>query len=194
MFCSLFFSVGESEYNAKCLKETQHLFLWECHEILCYILCFRTIIYSFTMFATGIRHDSPYRDCWCAMVCQGSHRHSSVCTPPATQGTVPNDCWNSDSRRSWCRHMLKSFKIDESCPILPMFKSCLVSAARHAAWYQFAHNLHIVCLLVGFHDAWPYGLLFTTSEAFVSIFQVGYAECSPLRSSVFDIWYTRQQV
>lgn len=121
------------------------------------------------------------------LVCQGSHRHSSVCTPPATQGTVPNDCWNSDSRRSWCRHMLKSFKIDESCPILPMFKSCLVSAARHAAWYQFAHNLHIVCLLVGF--PWRMTLWFAVRYLRSICFNLPGWVCRMFASQKFSFWY-----
>ena len=100
------------------------------------------------MFATGIRHDSPYRDCWCAKVHTVTALFARLQLHKARCPMIVEI--RTDSRRSWCRHMLKSFKIDESCPILPMFKSCLVSAARHAAWYQFAHNLHIVCLLVGF--------------------------------------------
>jgi hypothetical protein len=100
---------------------------------------------------------------------------------------VPNDCWNSDSRRSWCRHMLKSFKIDESCPILPMFKSCLVSAARHAAWYQFAHNLHIVCLLVGF--PWRMTLWFAVHYLRSICFNLPGWVCRMFASQKFSFWY-----
>ena len=67
----------------------------------------------FQLFAPGIWYDSLQG----LLACQGSHRHSSVCTPPATQGTVPNDCQNQARHRQimvMLNH-LKSMRIAPCC-------------------------------------------------------------------------------
>ena len=123
MFCSLFFSVGESEYNAKCLKETQHLLLWECHEILCYILCFRTIIcadaHSILYIllpclqqGSGMIHLTGIAGMpWCAKVHTVTALFARLQLHTARCPMIVEI--RTDSRRSWRRHMLKSFKIAE---------------------------------------------------------------------------------